>query len=473
MQDINLSELGSPSAFEKLCSDLLVAEGCQNVRGIGVGADGGRDILADIPMTSPVTRHTETFMVQCKWYAAHRSISVRELTDAYMALPVHHADGLLFIASCSFSGAAVTKAEALDRDANTPYRVKLWDGNEIVRCLRKHPVLIAKYWYGSPSRSSRANSVTTDTDSSCSSRGGWAEIFSTPTLFKDVTIETFPRTPPNESVFTRLAEHATSYGKKPPLVLLITGAVGSGKTGYAYALLNERAVCGASVASVFHDMFNSLFYSYALEGDDKLPSALAYLWNVDYLLLDDYGLDMNDKSQTQVRAAETLIAIVQTRVQAEKPTLITVADCKGTGPTLRKYLAHLKGRFPVVFCGTEDLRHVCEKPCYEEANINTSRDSEATWKGGRWLGRDWLSEKMSIVEDGIEEAIGIVVAPEDEFVVRQKLFKERYGYNLMREQEILGILEDTRDRLRGLRSFVESFSFHAVREDDGGVHLEP
>jgi len=463
MQDTDLLAIDSPSTFEKLCSDLLVAEGCQNVRGLGVGPDSGRDILVDIPLRSPIGHYSEIFMVQCKFYAS-RSISVRELNDAYNALPMHNAQGLLFIASCSFSGAAVTKAEALDQDMNSPYRVKLWDGNEIVRRLQHHPVLVAKYFYASRSAPVSASAAAAHADGLGSPEKPWSEKFAPPPPYAKVTMETFPRTSSNELAVAQLRKHAAVYGEKPPLVLLITGAVGSGKTGFAFSLLNGCAASGVSVAHIHNYMFASLFYDYVLEGDDRFPSALAYLLGVDYLLLDDYGLGMNDKSETQVRVAETLIEVTKIRIQNKKPTVVTVADFNEPGPTVRMYLTYLKASFPVVSCGTENLRR---------RRADAGRETPTPEIRGRWLGRAWLSEKMCEAEDWIKQAIEVAATPDDEFAAQQRLLKERYGQAITREQEVVSILEHIRDRLRDWRGFVESFPFDAVREDDEGVHLEP
>ena len=40
--------------FQKLCLELLIAEGCKNVYGLGSGADQGSDIFAEIPFESPL-----------------------------------------------------------------------------------------------------------------------------------------------------------------------------------------------------------------------------------------------------------------------------------------------------------------------------------------------------------------------------------------------------------------------------------
>src|SRR5687768_8292847 len=75
----DFGELGSPLTFQRFCGDLLLEEGCCNMRGPGTGADQGADLLVDVPAETPLGRELVPYVIQCKWYASNRTVGADEL----------------------------------------------------------------------------------------------------------------------------------------------------------------------------------------------------------------------------------------------------------------------------------------------------------------------------------------------------------------------------------------------------------
>lgn len=453
MKDLNLKKLESSSEFEKMCADLLYAEGCTNVRGLGVGPDAGRDILIDIDFTSPVNQYRQTYLVQCKWFGKQKSISTAEVDAVYGSIPIHNAQGLIFITASSFSGSCVTKMEAINND-RASYKVFLWDGNEVIRRLHRYPELIAKYWHAA-----KSSSVG---DESFDSMIDWKKEFAMPPGSEDITIDSFLSDHQNGKNLQHLKKHMDIYCNNPKLVLLIEGVAGSGKTYYAYCLLNEILRSRRSVAVVKDYDFRSLYYGYILEGDSKFPSALSFIWDVDYLLLDGFGELLQDKSDTQVKAAEMLIDIVQRRITNSKPTII-VCDEIRTGPTIKQYVKFLKLEYHSVSCGSVMANEWWSKEEEEPERKNQSDHG--------FLGQNWLIEKMNTIERCIERAAKISIEPDCAIKARYKFHKETWGENMNREQEIYETLEHANKLLNGYKEFIGSFSPFLIGEDEEGIYL--
>ncbi len=147
MNKLNFKELKNYMAFQELCADILIMEGCKNVRGLGKGTDQGADLIFDLPISSALGVSTKTYIAQCKWYDDKNTVGQNEIGDVIGYLDLHNASGLLFITSSSFSGTAKTKMENVDKSSKHPFDVKYWNGFELTKKLVKYPQLISSYWY--------------------------------------------------------------------------------------------------------------------------------------------------------------------------------------------------------------------------------------------------------------------------------------------------------------------------------------
>ncbi len=69
---------------------------------------------------------------------------------------------------------------------------------------------------------------------------------------KNFTADTFPEIPGNEAFVQNLREFAKLYLIDPPKVVLISGVIGAGKTGYGFDLLNLKDQQGLKTAYLRH-----------------------------------------------------------------------------------------------------------------------------------------------------------------------------------------------------------------------------
>lgn len=75
LERFEFEELESPDEFARLCSDVLEAEGGENLRGFGKAADQGSDFLVDIPDQSPLGRRTTTYRCSASGGVRHAPTS--------------------------------------------------------------------------------------------------------------------------------------------------------------------------------------------------------------------------------------------------------------------------------------------------------------------------------------------------------------------------------------------------------------
>lgn len=467
MDSFHLKALEDSTTFERLCADVLIAEGCLNVRGIGTGPDQGSDILIDVPNHTPLLEETVPFIVQCKWYSDGNTVGEREISDVLGYLSLHNAKGLLLITSSRFSGTAVTKANAIDRDTTNPYRVLLWDAAELWRRIRRHPFLVARYWYSS----SEYRSVSPSPDRLPKYEfHSFVEQFQPPTSYASMSIATFPKIDENASAVEALHKFAKRYTSFPPIVTIVTGIIGSGKTGFAYSLLNEKQSTGAIVAGLSHSAFIDFFTTYELEGDDRLPQLIACFTEVDFLLLDDFGFELLDDFPVQRSAAETLIEIVRRRITLDRPTILTTYD-NHSSQTIADYVSFLKGLYPTVNCGDAvDLRlahgttiRVSLKSEIDDDDHPCQTDAQQVSKfAGTWLSRSWLSAKLHNVETGVEYAIQTLQTPTEDYKRIQDYYDARGIKRQTRKLEAVQELKATLGELIHYRQHIESLPWNAL-----------
>lgn len=233
--------------FQKLCLDLLQAEGCKNVIGLGKGPDQGSDITIDVPITSPIGYHLKKFIVQCKWYKPEKSVGENEIGNIVDYLSLHNADGLLMITSSQFTGTALNKYRAVNNSNRYPYEVVLWDCHELTKRLRKFPEIISNYFYSKQPPSDNAQHSFRQKRYN---EDDFLKRYGSPKVYKDYTINSFPITESNRDYVEELRLFASEFEETPPPITLIDGALGSGKSGYAWSLLNRAAQKGTKVAGI-------------------------------------------------------------------------------------------------------------------------------------------------------------------------------------------------------------------------------
>ncbi len=140
--------------FQQLCAELLQAEGCKNVRGLGTGTDQGNDFMFDLPFESPLGSELKPFIAQCKWYGSKNSVKQNEVSDSASYIDTHNASGMLIITSSQFTGTSITKIEAINRSPSNSYRIAYWNGTDLTKRLRKYPEIINKYFYSTENKKS-------------------------------------------------------------------------------------------------------------------------------------------------------------------------------------------------------------------------------------------------------------------------------------------------------------------------------
>ena len=147
MNRLPFENLKDPMQFQQLCAELLQAEGCKNVRGLGRGADQGNDFMFDLPVESPLSSELKPFIAQCKWYGIKNSVNENEVSDSASYIDTHNALGMLIITSSQFTGTSITKIEAINRSPRNSYQIYYWNGTDLTKRLRKYPKIINKFFY--------------------------------------------------------------------------------------------------------------------------------------------------------------------------------------------------------------------------------------------------------------------------------------------------------------------------------------
>lgn len=467
MNRLPFEKLKGSMDFQKLCAELLIREGVKNVRGLGTGADQGSDLFCEVLTSSALDEEWQRFIIQCKWYSVARTVGEDEVILNYGYLDLHGAIGLLFITSSQFSGTVITKMNALDSSLRQHYKVKLWDGHELTRRLMKYPDLVRRYWYPSD-QSPEENSAlqTYDENLFFAKFGGMKDIYST------LSINTFPVVPENEPFIANLKGQAEYFYVTPPLVLIVEGSIGSGKTGYVWGLLNQKRQSHSTVAEISPFYFNLSFISYRVDRDMEFISLSKFLREVDFLLLDNLDFVTLDESTETGRAfIQELVDLIQDRINLRKTTIIIAVSIeKLQAPTLSNYLEFLKRSYSSVFLGTFDLRRI-------GSNNEVIGDQQGVAEKGqkeKWtiLGKDWLIEKYQLLESDIEQAEKILLLPKDIDDERRAQWREISGERWTREEELLGYLQHAKGRIEKYSHFIEELNFHAlIFRADGSVEL--
>ena len=477
MDRLPFEKLRDSMQFQKLCIDILEAEGCNNARGLGTGSDQGSDIMIEIPVNSPLGTDFQSFIVQCKWYTPNNNVGQDEVLVDFEYLDLHNAIGLLFITSSHFSGTAVTKMNSLDRSSRNPYQVKFWDGHELTKRLRKYPELIARYWHSKEEKQKSFDEPPTLHEI----QQFLSEYrFIDPGKFANFTMESFPKIPGNEQYVDDLRRYFEEFTSHSPVLTILEGAIGAGKTGFAWVLMNQKRVEGYEVAEIRPQTFQSIFFEYKLLGDNRFPAVFSFFKDVDILLLDNLDRDrlLLDKSDTQQQFANVLVDLVKYRIEVGKLSIISVVTAEETtSKPLQNYLHYLKKHYPVVYVGNESMRPyltwdgVSEKSEGLDKTVS-EKESEPRKPMSKYLGKSWLIEKYEDIEKSLERGIDILVTPEDIDEANRQRWREVSGEYQTREESILDELRYAKRNLIKYRDFVSGCQFRAIRfGSDGEIEL--
>jgi len=458
MKRLSFESLNDSMQFQQLCAELLRLEGCKNIRGLGTGADQGSDIIVEVPITSPFGVDLQCFIVQCKWYKSNNSVGQDEVIANFEYLDLHDATGLLFITSSQFSGTAITKMNAIDKSTRNPYHIKFWDGYELTRRLRKHPELITRFWYPQENLQNQDLEQMPVYDE----QAFLAEFARSLPEFASITVDTFPITSDNEQFVEHLKQYAEEFAKHPPVITIVEGGTGTGKTGYSWSLLNQKLSEGYRVAELQPFDFSMSFVDFALHGHDHFLVMLKFFREVDFLLVDNIersGLFL-DKSDTQIRAAQSLVTLIQERVAANRPTLLSMTAVEQIpGETIRNYLQHLKAHHLVVYTGNVSLRPSMRRDVLEVPVAHEEKNVQEVFTQETFIIAEICSllYKFNNIETQLGRVVDILQTPEDEDESKRQRWKEISGDYQSRSGEMLEQLQDAKDRLGEIMDFVLSY----------------
>ncbi len=451
--------------FQQLCAELLQAEGCKNVRGLGTGTDQGNDFMFDLPIESPLGSELKPFIAQCKWYGIKNSVNQNEVSDSSSYIDTHNASGMLIITSSQFTGTAITKIEAINRSPRNSYQISHWNGTDLTKRLRKYPEIINKFFYSTENKK-------LDKQIPEYNKANFMNELALHPFEKNFTADTFPEIPGNEAFVQNLREFAKTYLINPPKVVLISGVIGAGKTGYGFDLLNLKDQQGLKTAYLQGWDYKVKYFQYRFNEDDSFLPFLRFCQEVDVLFFDDFGMIMTDKSKSLIEMAESYIKLIQERIRNGKLTLVAIPSDARYDKTIKNYIEYLKVNFPTICVGDRDIR-----PYLGKANNIKNDQPEVTISiensnAGYILGKNWLIEKYNLIEKNIDQAIKALLRPEEQdYALRLRLFEE-YGDDESRADEILGELELAKRRLNEYRNYISLINFNALHfRRDGQIDI--
>jgi hypothetical protein len=453
MNRLPFENLKDSMQFQQLCAELLQAEGCKNIRGLGTGADQGNDFMFDLPVDSPLSSELKPFIAQCKWYGIKSSVAQNEVSDSAPYIDTHNASGMLLITSSQFTGTAITKIEAINRSTRNSYQINYWNGTDLTKRLRKHTEIINKFFYSSENKKTDEQLPVYDEES-------FLNEFGLHPSEKIFSADTFPEIPGNESFVHHLREFSKTYLANPPGVVLLSGVIGAGKTGYGFSLLNLKAQQGMRIAYLRFSDYKDRYFQYHSNEDDTFLPFFRFCQETDVLFLDDFGMFMTDKSKALIDVAQSYTDLVEKRTENGKLTLLAIPGEPNYGKTIENYLEYLKGIYPTVSVGDISVRSYIGN-----RNISTTY---ASGEKMQLLGKDWLIEKSESVAEDITRAIDALLRPEEKDISLRHHLHEQYGDSETRQDEILDCLKLAKKRLDEYKQFIMPIDFHAFSFRENG-----
>lgn len=156
----------------------------------------------------------------------------------------------------------------------------------------------------------------------------------TPVRFRDFSLSTHPDT----TAATKARGYIDSrlpHGDN----LLLTGPVGSGKTGLAYGIARDRYIAGGAVRiGNMVDILDGLRPADPSDTSSVDPVTVRHMTRIPLLILDDVGAEKPSDF-----TAERLYAIINGRYEARRPTIITTN--MGLDALEKRYGARVMSRF--------------------------------------------------------------------------------------------------------------------------------
>ena len=153
--------------------------------------------------------------------------------------------------------------------------------------------------------------------------------------------------------------HVLNFEKQPIYMLLMTGSVGTGKTGLTIPVLKAGIKAGLKVSYIDFALFMSECHASDLQTKER---AILNLCSLDLLVIDDLGTaERTNGSALKPEAPDTIrvaTEIVNARIQNFRPTIITTnLDAAGLGYQFGLRLAsRLFESSVTVWVGGRDMR---------------------------------------------------------------------------------------------------------------------
>jgi hypothetical protein len=133
----------SPLTLENLTYDLLVRKGLRNPRWRTPGADGGRDIEGEFPISDfSGESRMERWYVECKRYDV--AIDWPTVFEKIAYARNHSSDYLLMVTTSSISPACRTEVARWNAAGERPF-IRDWSGADLERMLSLDQLLLVKY----------------------------------------------------------------------------------------------------------------------------------------------------------------------------------------------------------------------------------------------------------------------------------------------------------------------------------------
>jgi DNA replication protein DnaC len=450
MYNFDFTYIKSPFDFQNLCSDILLELGFENIIGSGTGPDQGLDLLAEYYSKSPLGNKKHICLVMCKHLKKH-NVSENDIGDIQGYLSLHKADTLLIITTSNISGTAITKINAINKDVRSFYNIYFWTRNELDKIIIKYPHLITKYieFNNLKNKHSKSKNSIYNFNFFKKKYKPYKKAFL-------LRISTFPKNESNKLIFTKIINFAKEYKKNPNKLLVIEGGTYIGKTGYAFSLINELKSLNKT-AYIEHFYLFKTYVEYNYNKNSDFLYRLKFLEDIDFLIIDDFGIDIKDKTETQILFIEITKKLINKRILNKKNTILNFNTEIKISSNYLDIIKNLKNNFEFIWLG---------EGCYLKKNINSIAIN------GVYLGKSWLLEKfgnLKITNGGIIDALK---TPDDIYRKKQEYMNEIYGTQPTKKEYIERLVNASNNNIDKYVSFIEQLNFDSLFfHNNGKVRL--